>query len=50
MISAADVAMYSAKTTGVIYRLADAHAVDVDEVGSTHSYDGPDRRRQPLDA
>jgi diguanylate cyclase (GGDEF)-like protein len=50
MISAADVAMYSAKTTGVIYRLADAHAVTADEVGSMHSYDGPDRRRQPLDA
>ena len=49
LISAADIAMYSAKTTGVIYRLADAHSVqlDADAVSATTGYYGPDRRRQP---
>ncbi len=48
LISAADIAMYSAKSTGVVYRLADAHAVELaaDEVRSQSStYHGPDRRR-----
>lgn len=49
LISAADVAMYNAKSTGVVYRLADAHAVDLaaDEVRSQSAYQGPDRRRHP---
>jgi hypothetical protein len=44
--------MYSAKTTGVIYRLADAHAVEfsADGVSATTGYEGPDRRRQPQEA
>jgi len=50
LISAADVAMYSAKTTGVIYRLADAHTVELnsDEVRSVSGYEGPDRRRRSV--
>ena len=50
LISAADVAMYSAKTTGVIYRLADAHAVESnsDEMRSVSGYEGPDRRRRSV--
>jgi diguanylate cyclase (GGDEF)-like protein len=52
LISAADVAMYSAKTTGVVYRLADAHSVQLsaDEVSATTGYDGPDRRRPSPEA
>jgi diguanylate cyclase (GGDEF)-like protein len=51
LISAADVAMYSAKSTGVVYRLADAHAVDLaaDEVRAKSQYQGPDRRRHASD-
>jgi diguanylate cyclase (GGDEF)-like protein len=48
LISAADVAMYSAKTTGVTYRLADVHAVQLaadDLRTSPGGYRGPDRRR-----
>jgi diguanylate cyclase (GGDEF)-like protein len=49
LISAADVAMYSAKSTGVTYRLADVHAVGLaaDELRSRSDYSGPDRRRHP---
>jgi predicted signal transduction protein with EAL and GGDEF domain len=48
LISAADVAMYSAKATGVTYRLADVHAVQLaaDELRASSGYHGPDRRRQ----
>ena len=51
LISAADVAMYSAKSTGVIYRLADVHAVDLaaDGARTRSDYDGPDRRRRSSD-
>mgnify|MGYP000090636123 CR=1 FL=1 len=51
LISAADVAMYSAKSTGVAYRLADAHAVELAaaELIATSGYGGPDRRRHPAD-
>jgi diguanylate cyclase (GGDEF)-like protein len=47
LINAADVAMYGAKTTGVTFRLADVHAVDLAaaEQRSTSDYQGPDRRR-----
>jgi predicted signal transduction protein with EAL and GGDEF domain len=49
LISAADVAMYSAKSTGVTYRLADVHGAEVaeDEIRAASGYVGPDRRRQP---
>jgi diguanylate cyclase (GGDEF)-like protein len=49
LISAADVAMYSAKTTGVTHRLADIHAVQLaaDELRTSSGYQGPDRRRHP---
>ena len=51
LISAADVAMYSAKSTGVAYRLADVHAVELAaaELTLTSDYLGPDRRRHPSD-
>jgi len=51
LISAADLAMYGAKTTGVVYRLADAHAVELaaDETLAASGYDGPDRRRRAAD-
>ncbi len=51
LISAADVAMYSAKSSGVAYRLADAHAVELaaEELRATSGYGGPDRRRHPAD-
>jgi diguanylate cyclase (GGDEF)-like protein len=51
LISAADVAMYSAKSTGVTYRLADVHAVGLaaDELRSRSEYSGPDRRRHSAD-
>jgi diguanylate cyclase (GGDEF)-like protein len=47
LISAADIAMYSAKTTGVTHRLADAHIVELaaEEMGASPRYRGPDRRR-----
>ncbi len=50
LISAADVAMYSAKSTGVTHRLADVHAVQLaaDELRTSSGYHGPDRRRQPV--
>jgi diguanylate cyclase (GGDEF)-like protein len=49
LISAADVAMYSAKTTGVTHRLADVHAVELaaEELRGSSTYHGPDRRRHP---
>ena len=49
LISAADIAMYSAKSTGVTHRLADVHAVELaaEELGMTSGYQGPDRRRHP---
>ena len=49
LISAADVAMYSAKSTGVTHRLADAHGIQLaaDELRTTSGYEGPDRRRHP---
>jgi diguanylate cyclase (GGDEF)-like protein len=51
LISAADVAMYSAKSTGVVYRLADVHAVDLaaEELRASADYSGPDRRRRSAD-
>ncbi len=51
LISAADVAMYSAKTTGVTHRLADVHAVQLaaDELRTSSGYHGPDRRRHSAD-
>jgi len=51
LISAADVAMYSAKSTGVSYRLADAHAVELaEEELRLSGYGGPDRRRHAVGA
>ena len=52
LISAADIAMYSAKSTGVTHRLADVHAVELaaEELRTSAGYDGPDRRRHPADA
>ncbi len=49
LISAADLAMYSAKTTGVTHRLADVHTVELaaEELRGAPSYQGPDRRRHP---
>ena len=49
LISAADVAMYSAKSTGVTHRLADVHAVELaaEKLRASSGYDGPDRRRHP---
>jgi diguanylate cyclase (GGDEF)-like protein len=46
LIRSADVAMYSAKSTGVTYRIADVHHAEggVDMV-TTPEYEGPDRRR-----
>ncbi len=51
LISAADVAMYSAKSTGVVYRLADVHSVDLaaEEVAAAHVYEGPERRSASSD-
>lgn len=51
LISAADVAMYSAKSTGVAYRLADVHGVELAaaELLANSGYGGPDRRRHPED-
>ena len=47
LVRAADVAMYSAKSTGVTYRMADRldAVVDDDFVRSPSGYEGPDRRR-----
>ncbi len=47
LISGADVAMYSAKSTGVTHRLADAHSVELagEELTTSSGYSGPDRRR-----
>jgi diguanylate cyclase (GGDEF)-like protein len=52
LISAADVAMYSAKTTGVTHRLADVHAVELaaEELRLSSGYEGPDRRRHGADS
>ncbi len=51
LISAADVAMYSAKSTGVAYRLADVHGVELAaaELRAASGYEGPDRRRHAAD-
>jgi diguanylate cyclase (GGDEF)-like protein len=52
LISAADVAMYSAKSTGVTHRLADVHGVELaaEELRAGSGYEGPDRRRHLSDA
>ena len=52
LLSAADVAMYSAKSAGVTHRLADVHAVELaaEELSSSSGYRGPDRRRHPADS
>jgi diguanylate cyclase (GGDEF)-like protein len=52
LLSAADVAMYSAKSAGVTHRLADVHAVELaaDELRAGSGYHGPDRRRHPADS
>ena len=52
LLSAADVAMYSAKSAGVTHRLADVHAVELaaEELSTSSGYRGPDRRRHPADA
>lgn len=52
LISAADIAMYSAKSTGVTHRLADVHAIELaaEELGMTSGYEGPDRRRHPSES
>jgi diguanylate cyclase (GGDEF)-like protein len=49
LLSAADVAMYSAKAAGVNHRLADVHAVGLaaEELSTSSGYRGPDRRRHP---
>jgi diguanylate cyclase (GGDEF)-like protein len=51
LLSAADVAMYSAKAAGVTHRLADVHAVELaaDELRERSEYEGPERRRHPSD-
>ncbi len=51
LISGADVAMYSAKSTGVTHRLADAHSVELaeEELTNKSGYSGPDRRRNSPD-
>jgi GGDEF domain-containing protein len=44
LVRAADEAMYGAKSTGVVHRLADGHSIDVvSAIG--RGYVGPDRRR-----
>jgi len=44
LVRAADEAMYGAKSTGVVHRLADGHSIDVvSSIG--RGYVGPDRRR-----
>jgi diguanylate cyclase (GGDEF)-like protein len=52
LLSAADVAMYSAKSAGVTHRLADVHAVELaaEELSTSSGYHGPERRRHPVDA
>jgi diguanylate cyclase (GGDEF)-like protein len=52
LLSAADVAMYSAKSAGVTHRLADVHAVELaeEELTTSSGYRGPDRRRHAADA
>jgi diguanylate cyclase (GGDEF)-like protein len=51
LLSAADVAMYSAKSAGVTHRLADVHAVELaaEELSTSSGYRGPDRRRHAAD-
>jgi diguanylate cyclase (GGDEF)-like protein len=51
LLSAADVAMYSAKAAGVNHRLADVHSVELaaEELSTSSGYQGPDRRRPPAD-
>lgn len=46
LIRAADIAMYSAKTTGVDHRLADSHGAELaaDDPGPAFGYTGPERR------
>jgi GGDEF domain-containing protein len=46
LIRAADVAMYGAKTTGVIHRLADTTTAELaGEALASAGYSGPERRR-----
>ena len=47
LVRAADMAMYSAKTTGVTYRLADVHEVQLaaETLDTASGYHGPNRRR-----
>ena len=51
LLSAADIAMYSAKSAGVTHRLADVHAVELaaEELATSAGYRGPDRRRHAAD-
>ncbi len=51
LLSAADVAMYGAKSAGVTHRLADVHAVELaaGDLTTSAGYRGPDRRRHPAD-
>jgi diguanylate cyclase (GGDEF)-like protein len=44
LVRAADEAMYGAKSTGVVHRLADGHSIDT-ESSIGRGYAGPDRRR-----
>ena len=45
LVRAADEAMYGAKTTGVVHRLADVHSVQDGPSSTGRGYSGPDRRR-----
>jgi diguanylate cyclase (GGDEF)-like protein len=45
LVRAADEAMYGAKTTGVVHRLADVHSVQDGPSPTGRGYAGPDRRR-----
>ncbi len=45
LVRAADMAMYSAKTTGVTHRLADLTATEMAAAEAQSAYSGPERRR-----
>ena len=47
LVRAADEAMYGAKSTGVVHRLADVHSVQDGPSSTGRGYSGPDRRRTP---
>jgi len=49
LIRSADLAMYSAKSTGVTYRMADALDINSVDMVTTPEYEGPDRRRSTDD-